>query len=467
MKFKQVNQKLPVLIDLFSGGGGFAFGFRSAGFQVGGGIDIDPSATTTASYNLSWKFGEESCHYAQDITKIDSSFLQSVASNNSSNGFVVIGGPPCQAYSAIGRGKLKSLGADRSYLKDSRGRLYLDFLRIALELDARAVVMENVPESMNYGDQNIPEEVCEMLNDAGYIARWSILNAADFGVPQIRERMFVMAIKKTEGIEPKFPIPTHRSPDGRSGIYMQRINSLSANRYFVPPNEPAEDALPWITVKEALSDLPSLFPTVNSKYRLYEPNAMLHYPTDPQNAYQRLMRNWTGTGSNGVTGHGFRRTARDFPIFSRMKPDDNYINASEIAEELLKQQCDELGITEADHPERYQALRKKIVPPYNRDKFHDKWKRLNPDKPSHTLVAHLSVDTYSHIHPWEPRGISVREAARLQSFPDEYLFQCSMGDAFRQIGNAVPPLLAYAIADQLSALLIGKDLYSKGALYGS
>ena len=71
------------------------------------------------------------------------------------------------------------------------------------------------------------------------------------------------------------------------------------------------------------------------------------------------------------------------------------------------------------------------------------------DKPSHTLVAHLSVDTYSHIHPLEPRGISVREAARLQSFPDEFLFQCSMGDAYKQIGNAVPPLMAEAVAREL------------------
>ena len=78
-----------------------------------------------------------------------------------------------------------------------------------------------------------------------------------------------------------------------------------------------------------------------------------------------------------------------------------------------------------------------------------KWQKLKMDSPSHTLVAHLSVDTYSHIHPYEPRGISVREAARLQSFPDGFLFQCNMGEAYKQIGNAVPPLLAKEIATQL------------------
>ena len=87
-----------------------------------------------------------------------------------------------------------------------------------------------------------------------------------------------------------------------------------------------------------------------------------------------------------------------------------------------------------------------MVPIYDRENFAEKWKRLDENKPSHTVVAHLSVDTYSHIHPWEPRGISVREAARLQSFPDDFTFDCSMGDAFKQIGNAVPPLLALGVA---------------------
>ena len=81
-----------------------------------------------------------------------------------------------------------------------------------------------------------------------------------------------------------------------------------------------------------------------------------------------------------------------------------------------------------------------------KEKFENKWKKLDVTKPSHTLVAHLGKDTYSHIHPIEPRGITVREAARLQSFPDDFFFDCSMGDAFKQIGNAVPPLLAYGVA---------------------
>ena len=96
--------------------------------------------------------------------------------------------------------------------------------------------------------------------------------------------------------------------------------------------------------------------------------------------------------------------------------------------------------------EEYISLYNKMVPQYDKEKFENKWKKLDETKPSHTLVAHLGKDTYSHIHPIEPRGITVREAARLQSFPDDFFFDCSMGDAFKQIGNAVPPLLAYGVA---------------------
>jgi DNA (cytosine-5)-methyltransferase 1 len=447
---------LPAVIDLFSGCGGLAYGFRTAGFPIGGGVDISESAVFTAAYNLCWRHGDENCHWEADVTRTTAAdFIHAIGES----GAMVIGGPPCQAYSPAGKGKLRSLGKDRAHTNDSRGLLYYDFLRLVLELDARAVVMENVPESINYGGINVPEDACSVLDSNGYSAKWTILNAADYGVPQIRERMFIIAVKKTESFEPSFPVPTHRSFDGKSGVYSQRIAKLlDSNRYFVAPPEAPEEALPWVTVREALSDLPSLFPTAESRYRLYDHNLVMNYRHGPANAYQATMRSWSGTETMCVSGHGYRRTLRDYAIFERMKPDDNYLDASLIAEELFNEACRAEGITVASHPERYQMLRKAIVPPYDREKFHDKWKRLNGDKPSHTIVAHLSVDTYSHIHPWEPRGISVREAARLQSFPDDFLFPCRMGDAFKQIGNAVPPMLSYAIARQLSQLLLQKEL---------
>ena len=188
-----------------------------------------------------------------------------------------------------------------------------------------------------------------------------------------------------------------------------------------------------------------LFPTIDSKYRNVKLNEELDYAKPPQNDYQVAMRTWYGEDSFSVTGNAFRNNKRDFAIFDRMKQGDNYLDASRIADEIFEEEARVFGYKE--NTEEYAKLRKKMVPIYDREKFEGKWKRLTCAKPAHTLIAHLSKDTYSHIHPIEPRGISVREAARIQSFPDDFFFDCSMGDAFKQIGNAVPPLLAFAVAN--------------------
>ena len=180
------TNNLPEIIDLFSGCGGLALGFQSVGFKVTHGIELVKEATETASYNLHWRYGEESTHICGDITKMDPQIIKNQIGEN---GCIVIGGPPCQAYSLAGRAKLRSLGEERVNTKDKRGYLYQDFLRYVLELDARAVVMENVPESTNFGEKNIPQIVCKTLEKNGYNAYWTILNAADYGVPQRRNRI--------------------------------------------------------------------------------------------------------------------------------------------------------------------------------------------------------------------------------------------------------------------------------------
>lgn len=434
---------LPEIVDLFSGCGGLAFGFKSAGFSVEHGIELNKAAANTASYNLFWQDGRDQGHICGDITTLSPElFVPEIGKK----GCIVIGGPPCQAYSQIGKAKLRSLGKDRMHTNDSRGYLFQDFVRFVLGLDAKAVVMENVPEAVNYGGINVPQYVCELLEENGYDAYWTILNAADYGVPQVRERVFVLAIKKSIQHTFHFPVPTHKADDDRMTPWQMRFKKLSENKNFREPNRPADTLPRWVTVEEALSDLPVLFPSSKSRYQLFKSNIQMEYKGEPANKFQHLMRNWYGKEQRTVTGHGFRRTKRDFPIFERMKPGDDYLSACMIAEELLEEACRNYSIDELDHPERYEQIKRNIVPPYDRENFHSKWKKLLPDRPSHTLVAHLSVDTYSHLHPWEPRGISVREAARLQSFPDGFLFQCTMGEAFKQIGNAVPPLLSKAIA---------------------
>lgn len=435
---------LPKIIDLFSGCGGLALGFEKAGFDIAAGIEILPEAHQTVSYNLDFRYGRESTHICGDITETDASIFKK---SFGAEGCIVIGGPPCQAYSIAGRAKLKSLGEDRININDSRGYLFQDFLRFVYDLNAKAVVMENVPESVSFGDMNIPEIVCESLENKGYSAYWTVLNSADYGVPQLRERVILVGVKKALNISVDLPSATHRSKDEYQTQYQKRFNSFSENPHFILPNLGDETCENWVTVGDAISDLPALFPDPNAKYRNVKLNEEMDYKSKPLNEYQKLMREWYGYEPFGISANAFRNTKRDFKIFENMKQGDDYIAASQVADELFEKEASILGYSPGS--KEYLKLRNKMVPVYDREKFERKWQKLQLDKPSHTLVAHLSKDTYSHIHPVEPRGISVREAARIQSFPDDFFFDCAMGDAFKQIGNAVPPLLAYRVAECL------------------
>lgn len=442
------TEKLPQVVDLFSGCGGLGLGFAAAGFPSGPGVDIVQAAVDTASFNLFWRYGVESQQICADVTKLSGSEL---SGGLGSEGCIVVGGPPCQAYSNIGIAKLRSL--QRKHTSDKRGWLFQDFLRMAFELNARAVVMENVPNSTSYGGTNIPQEACRQLEQHGYRACWTILNAADYGVPQLRERVFVIGIAGDEKGQLELPAPTHRNPDGKVTQSQARARGFADDPTFRVPPPAAGDLPAWITVGEAIDDLPSLLASPEARYILHQMNTELPYAHAAANAFQREMREWFGYELSGVTANGIRKTPRDYPIFAAMQPGDDFIAASRIADERLAAACHAANVPIEPGNERYEALRRAIVPPYSRDKFDSKWQKLRADAPSHTLPAHLAVDAYSHIHPWEPRGISVREAARLQSFPDDIAFQGSMGDAFRQIGNAVPPLMARAIAQEIRKVL--------------
>ncbi|BAC15292.1 cytosine-specific methyltransferase [Oceanobacillus iheyensis HTE831] len=447
------DKKLPEVVDLFSGCGGLALGFQLAGFNIRKGIELDRDASDVASFNLHWRQGKHDRHLNNDITLLSANEFYNDLDRK--NDLIVIGGPPCQAYSKIGRAKLKSLGEERRQENDARGKLYENFLDYALHVDANVIVMENVPEAVNYGGVNIPDTVCDILINKGYDAIWTVLNAADFGVPQTRVRLFVMAIKKDIGKIKFIPEPTHKPHINvkRQSVNVRWMQSEIRNsKYYKQPNIPDETLSDWVTVGDAIGDLPNLFPVYNQKYKNYKPMMMKEYKSPPQNTFQKLMR--INNKVDKVTGNMFRNTKRDFSIFDKMEEGDNYLDAHNIAMSLLRKEMRKSGITKENEFE-YRLLKDRIVPPYSTEKFVEKWRKLSSDKPSHTLVAHLSTDTYSHLHPREPRGISVREAARLQSFPDDFLFDCSMGAAFKQIGNAVPPLLAKAIAEAMKKNIQG------------
>ena len=310
------------------------------------------------------------------------------------------------------------------------------------------------------------EEICESLEDMGYRCAYTLLNAANYGVPQMRERFFLMAIHRTVGDEPSFPKPTRKVlfPPGYTGTRNFALHNVlrdgqgkDGSRYVHPP-VPDENAPPPVTAQQALADLPSLLDHTRGLDRR-GPRSLdghLQYGSAPPSDYALFMRSWPRFSSDGRLRDHVTRclTERDYRLFAEMEPGDDYPKAHVLATSLFEKELKRLrrvGTSPLEGTREYEQLRASFIPPYDPGKFPNKWRKMEADAPARTLMAHLGKDTYSHIHydSEQKRVISVREAARLQSFPDGFRFSGKMNAAFRQIGNSVPPLLAWAIADEL------------------
>jgi DNA (cytosine-5)-methyltransferase 1 len=172
------------------------------------------------------------------------------------------------------------------------------------------------------------------------------------------------------------------------------------------------------------------------------------------------MRTWPGfEAPEALIDHVIRYLPRDYDLFARLNPGDQYPEALQHANKMLVERMASLrrkGVIIRDGSREYLRLRDAVVPPYDAGKFPNKWRKMWRDQPARTLMAHLGKDGYSHIHydSDQARTISVREAARLQSFPDGFQFCGTMNPAFRQIGNAVPPLMALALAREIRVALM-------------
>jgi DNA (cytosine-5)-methyltransferase 1 len=384
-------------------------------------------------------------------------------------------GLPCQAFARIGRSKLRSVaGQDDAFQKDPRAALYRRFLQYVEDTQPLAIIIENVPDILNFGGHNVPEEICETLEEAGYQTGYTILNAAYFGVPQVRERLFIVALTNELGEAPKFPAPLRflDLPKGYEGSRRVALKHVEENsRYFHAIPTPHKKLKNAVGTREAIDDLPKIkehvvAPSAIRKRRLTDILAYRELEDGPS-AYAIIMRTWPGFETeDGTDGHLVRLTPRDFPIFAKLKHGADYPQAREVAEKLFAEALIATGMTRARKDSKaYQDLRTSIVPPYDPGKFPNKWWKLDPSKPSRTLTAHMGKDTYSHIHydSAQRRTVSVREAARLQSFPDGFVFAGAMNAAFRQIGNAVPPLLSLAVAKVLISQLSESARKIKGA----
>lgn len=459
------------VVDLFAGCGGFSLGFEHAGFDILGSVECDPNAARSHALNfLGQAHPLFEAEHAQpsDITKLDpDEFAAHTGFRGKTENVVdvLVGGPPCQAFARIGRAKLRHVASHPdAHRRDDRANLFTQFVRFVQSLMPMAIVVENVPDMMNHGGVSIVAEVCRQLQELGYVCRYTLMNAVHYGVPQFRERVFIVAYHESLGVEPIFPKPTHQLalPTGylgsRSVAMKPIVESGQACDWFVQTRSPSKNAPPAITTREALSDLPSITGHLTGEISLGARSLVerLQYPRRKSiSNFANTMRNWKGAGSRDVTAHVIRFLPRDFETFRRMKPGDQYPDAYEVAVERYTEAKGNLGSKCAEGTVAADDLWESIVPPYDPGKFPNKWWKLEPSKPSKTLTAHIGKDTYSHIHfdSRQARTISVREAARLQSFPDGFQFSGAMNSAFQQIGNAVPPLMAFAIAKQIKRQL--------------
>lgn len=483
-RYDDVLQKLVRLkldrplrvVDLFAGCGGMSLGFNRAGYELLGGIELDPKAARTHALNFfgpptSERFNVHS--QPHDITELPpQKFMTEILQKQEPKGLVdlIVGGPPCQSFARIGRAKLREiLQHPQAFLQDERSNLYTNFLEYVEYFHPLAVLMENVVDIMNYGGKNVAEEIAASLEELGYSCRYTILNASHYGVPQMRQRFFLMAILEELDVMPTFPEPTHNMelPVGYEGSRQVALKSIDLFNMdgvrYVDPSFPDSGQPPAVTAEEALHDLPPITDHLEGKAKRGARN--FNKPVDYRkdiapSAYASLMRKWHGFETPGfICDHVTRYLPRDFTLFSLMEPGDQYPEVYELANRLFEEERQKIQRETGDEiPEgspEYEELKASIVPPYDPTKFPNKWRKLEPDQPSRTLTAHIGKDTYSHIHydSKQARVISVREAARLQSFPDGFEFTGPMNTAFRQIGNAVPPLMAYALAKHIRLLL--------------
>ncbi len=376
------NIKSPNVLDIFCGAGGMSLGFQNAGCEILGGIDKNPHAIRTHHRNF------PNCILMRDAQSIESITDLSKLELKPGEIDILIGGPPCQVFSVVGKGKMKSLG--KHIESDDRNFLYQEFIRVVQFYKPLFFVIENVNYLRNHWifptlKKDLEKGLITKSDDyPGYEIRDQILTASDYGVPQIRKRLFIVGRRKDRNLTFEFPDAKTGSP---------------------------------VSVGEAIGDLPELKPISLPLKRKSTAPKQIDVPKSyhclPKSEYQKRMRIQS---YDTVMNHMCRsHNDKDLHIFSIMPQGGKYKN---IPNELKR---------------------------YSDKSFEDKYKRLHWDKPSWTLTAHMQKDCLAYIHPTQTRSISAREAARLQSFPDHFVFDAPMTRMFELVGNSVPPLLAEMI----------------------
>lgn len=366
-------------IDLFSGCGGMTLGFKMAGFTSILASDIDENCQKTVSANF-----PEIPFICKDITQITKEEVDCIIGDKRPD--VIIGGPPCQGFSLANK--------NRNKIKDDpRNKLFYHFVKFIDWYSPSAFVMENVKGLLSMQNGKVISTIIEEFSNAGagYNVVKKVLCAKDYGVPQSRERVILIGIRKDLGLIPTFPEP----------------NSTE------------------ITVDMAISDLPQIGPG--------EGEEVMAYSVEPQNDYQRLMR----ANATHIRNHiAMKHTPRLIERFAAIKQGQSLLDVWET----------------------HGAVKRGSPNEKSNAKFSQNNQRVFGNKPAPTIAASFQSN---FIHPYLNRNFTAREGARLQSFPDDFIFEgmrTKMSwekglSQYQQIGNAVPVLLAYAIAENLYSQL--------------
>ena len=450
-------------IDLFSGAGGLSLGLKKAGGELIYSNEIDEAASQTQRHNLEFLNDDPkkviSCSIEELHNKIirkkikfsfqskvivkhdsindtyknrshlDLSDLDRVRKTDSVD--LLAGGPPCQGFSNAGKGTKSFIKQNvKDYIDDPRNQLFKYFLNFAEYHSPKIVLIENVKglsSSSNY--RNLIQQSLGKVKP-GYITISLILNSHHFGVPQNRERIFFIGIRK---------------------------DIIDAEKFiFYLPSILANYRTDRFVLKDAIDDLPKIRSNPKSNNVKIENEIPIgnidSFGEDVSTKqYNNLIKSTTkySTLINSFKGENilpqklFNHKCRfnndlDLKIYSLMKAGkylDNIQNFDAV-------QHITYGTTKVDGINKYQSS------------FKDKYFKLDPNKPSKTITAHLIRDNNGYIHYGEtPRGISIREAARIQSFPDWFQFKGAFTKQFKQIGNAVPPLLAEALGNIFNTFL--------------
>lgn len=384
-------------IDLFAGAGGLSEGLSEAGFHCLFANEVMPIYAQTYKRN---HVGTKVL--TSDIRTVDAYDIMRGLNLKKGELDLIAGGPPCQGF---------SINAPIRSNEDSRNHLFREYLRFVEAFAPRAILIENVPGLVSFEKGATLHAIIEALADLGYGADVRILGAAYYGVPQMRWRTIIIGFRGKEVPIDAFPSPLFHAP-----IRPNFTTTFDGKPLVKLPT--SENLAKFTTLEEAIGDLPPLKCGEKGE-------TVKDYYKEPQCEYQRMMR----IGSGGVYNHEAPRLSEtNIKRMKYIKPGGNW---TDIPDDLLPKGMQKAR--KSDHTMRYG--------------------RVRPEGLASTILTKCDPHWGAYFHYSQDRSFTVREAARIQSFPDHYVFCGNSAEQFAQVGNAVPPLLAKAIGLSIINLL--------------